>query len=337
MVTVAVQEDVDAILVSSYQGGHNEYFRYIIDSLKAQNANDILVFGGGGGVILLSEIEALQNYGVERLYHALDGQKIGIDGISDDIINKIKLFKENKVKHSHIVEDIITSNNTENHLSISRQLSFLETNADNEEILSKIRDLYKKYDKGKSLVLGVTGTGGSGKSSLIDEIIGRFNSFTDNIKIGVLAVDPSKSRTGGALLGDRIRYNQIYNLKFISEALQPVRVILKLENPSLIPLQRLICGFDIIIVETSGIGQGNSRIADISDYSMYIMTAEFGAPSQLEKIDMLDIANFIAINKFEKRGSEDALREVIIHHLRTHNIRVLSERHLKKMVCRFIR
>ncbi|MCX6154787.1 MAG: methylmalonyl-CoA mutase family protein [Candidatus Kapabacteria bacterium] len=322
VVTVAVQEDVDAILVSSYQGGHNEYFRYIIDSLKGQNANEILVFGGGGGVILPSEIDDLHAYGVERLYHALEGQKIGIDGITDDIINRINEFKANKKKAIEINESDISGNNTSNHLSIARQLSFFEENTASETNLADLRSIYKQNDRGRSLVLGVTGTGGSGKSSLIDEIIGRFNTFTENISIGILAVDPSKSRTGGALLGDRIRYNQIYNSKVFFRSFATRSSESELGNSVYDSIAVLkSCGFDLIIVETSGIGQGNSRIAEISDQSLYVMTSEFGAPSQLEKIDMLDIANYIAINKFEKRGSEDALREVIIHYLRTHNIK----------------
>lgn len=324
VITVAIQEDVDALLISSYQGGHNEYFRFLIDELNKYGASDKLVFGGGGGVILPSEIEDLEKYGVTRLYHALDGQKLGISGISDDIISRIK---ENKLKNkidvkSLISDDKIKNNESADVFSISRQLSFFEDN-DEQNNLDEIRDIFLKNDKNKSVVLGVTGTGGSGKSSVIDELIGRFLTFTENVKIGVLAVDPSKSKTGGALLGDRIRYNQVYNPRvfFRSFATRTSSNELSASLKDSINVLKS-CGYDLIIVETSGIGQGDSSVADISDYSMYVMTSEFGAPTQLEKIDMLDYANFIVINKYEKKGSEDAHREVIINYIRTHQLKV---------------
>ncbi len=320
VVSVALQEDADAVLISSYQGGHNEYFRYVVDSLKENGAPHILVFGGGGGVILPSEISDLENYGVTRIYHAVDGQKIGIDGIADDIITRIS---ENILSYGKFTvdESIIQNNNCSDYVSLSKQLTFIEDN-DDESKRTELRDLYGKFDKQKSLVLGVTGTGGSGKSSLIDEIIGKFISFTD-AKIGILAVDPSKSTTGGALLGDRIRYNQIYNNRvfFRSFATRKSKTEISVGlSDSILALKS--CGFDIIFVETSGIGQGDSNITSLVDKSLYVMTSEFGAPSQLEKIDMLDLADFVAINKFEKRGSEDAYREVKIHFLRNRNLKV---------------
>jgi len=324
VIRVAIQEDVDALLISSYQGGHNEYFRFLVDELKRLNASDKMIFGGGGGVILPSEIKALEDYGVARLYHAVDGQKIGIDGIADDIIKRIGEGKREKgvgklAESLQSSVESIKSNNVLKHFDIAKQISFFENLNDNSEDIAKIRKVYAEADKGKSLVLGVTGTGGSGKSSMIDEIIGRFIAYSENINIGVLAIDPSKTKTGGALLGDRIRYNQIYNdrvyfrsfatrnsMNELSTAIKDSIAVLK------------TCGFDIIIIETSGIGQGDSSISDVSDFSMYVMTAEYGAPSQLEKIDMLDMANFVVINKFEKMGSDDALREVKIHWLRNH-------------------
>ena len=316
VVTVALQEDADAILVSSYQGGHNEYFKYIVDLLKENNASDILVFGGGGGVILPSEIEDLQNYGIERIYHATDGQKIGIDGITDDIISRIKTKIDNKYNPDLITEELVKLNTTENLYSIAKQLTMLEDTEDR-ELLDIWRNIYLNNDKNNSLVIGITGTGGSGKSSLTDELIGKFISFTENTKIGVIAVDPTKSTTGGALLGDRIRFNQIYNNRvyFRSLATRGSKSEVTAGIKDSIDLLKS-CGFDIIIVETSGIGQGDSGVVDICDKSIYVMTAEFGAPSQLEKIDMLDKADFIIINKFEKRGSEDAFREVKINFLR---------------------
>jgi methylmalonyl-CoA mutase len=325
VVTVAIQEDADAVLVSSYQGGHNEYFRYVVDMLNDLGAGHIMVFGGGGGVILPKEIRALEDYGVTRIYHALDGQKIGIDGIADDVIERIKKFKEANPDAGRIEidEKLIASNPEMNHFDIARQLTFFE-NADREDKdVEKIRELFSKNDRGKSIVVGFTGTGGSGKSSLIDELIGRFLAFTNDIKVGVLAVDPSKSRTGGALLGDRIRYNQIYNdrVYFRSFATRgSVNMLSDAIHDSIAVLKS--CGVDIIVVETSGIGQGDSHIADVAEHTVYVMTAEFGGPSQLEKIDMLDVADRIVINKFEKIGSEDALREVKINYIRNHNIRM---------------
>ncbi len=323
VITVAIQEDVDALLISSYQGGHNEYFRYVVDELKRLNASDKLVFGGGGGVILPSEIKDLEDYGVTRLYHAIDGQKLGITGIAEDIIKRIEDFKQKKSDKFKISEKIIAENSTEKHFDIAKQISFFDNLNETSQDIEDIRNIYKKYDKNKTLVLGFTGTGGSGKSSLIDELIGRFITYTENVKIGVLAVDPSKSKTGGALLGDRIRYNQIYNDRvfFRSFATRNNSNVLSNSIKDAIAVLKS-CGFDIVIVETSGIGQGDSSITDISDYSTYVMTAEYGAPTQLEKIDMLDYANYIVINKFEKKGSEDALREVIIHYIRTHNLSV---------------
>ncbi|OGU13837.1 MAG: methylmalonyl-CoA mutase [Ignavibacteria bacterium GWA2_35_8] len=325
VITVAIQEDVDALLISSYQGGHNEYFRFLVDELKRLGATDKLIFGGGGGVILPAEIEALEKYGVNRLYHAVDGQKIGIDGISDDIIKRIQEFRKKKKNKAEIkiTEPYLKKNGIKNHYEIARQISFFENNTLKTKEYDSLRSLYKKQDKNKSIVIGITGTGGSGKSSLIDELIGRFMSFTENVHIGVLAVDPSKSKSGGALLGDRIRYNQIYNDRVYLRSFATRESINELSSSiqdSISVLKSF--GFDIIFVETSGIGQGDSSVTKISDYSMYVMTAEFGAPTQLEKIDMLDMADYIVINKFEKIGSEDALREVKVHYIRTHQLKV---------------
>jgi methylmalonyl-CoA mutase len=319
--TAALQEDVDAILISSYQGGHNEYFKYLVDLLRENGAGNKLVFGGGGGVILPEEIQALEEYGVTRIYHASDGQKIGIDGISDDIIARITSAIESKVIATEEPTAQLISNNDISHsYSLSKQITFFDTNIENDALLNKYREIYKNSDKKKSFVLGVTGTGGAGKSSLIDEIIGKFLTFTEKLTVGILAVDPSKSTTGGALLGDRIRYNQIYNgrIFFRSLAARGSREISSSIEDSIAVLKS--AGFDLIIVETPGIGQGDSAVVDIVDSSMYVMTAEFGAPSQLEKIDMLDKAEFIAINKFEKIGSEDAYREVMINFIRNRKV-----------------
>ena len=324
IIRTAIQEDADAILISSYQGGHNEFFKYIIDSLKEHNEENILVFGGGGGVILPSEIAELEKYGVEKIYHAVDGQKIGIDGIADNIIHRIKIHKEKSSADDSGVlsENELKKNSVENSFKVAKQISFFENNIDRQEITKSHRDLLDKYDQKKSIVIGVTGTGGSGKSSLIDELINRFLKITKDLNIGVLTVDPSKRISGGALLGDRIRYNNIYEdrVYFRSFATRKSASEISLALTDAIAVLKS-CGFDLIIVETSGIGQGDSQAVDVSDFSIYVMTAEYGAPSQLDKIDMLEIANYIVINKFEKPGSEDALREVIINYIRNHNIK----------------
>jgi isobutyryl-CoA mutase len=321
VIRVAIQEDVDALLISSYQGGHNEYFRFLVDELKRLGASEKMVFGGGGGVILPSEIKALEDYGVTRLYHAVDGQKIGIDGIADDIMERIKKKKE-EIKQSlvpDLTDEYLASNNVNKHFEIAKQITFFENYAEQSDKTEKIRDVLKKHDKGKSIVFGFTGTGGSGKSSLIDELIGRFMAYTEDVSVGVLAIDPSKSKSGGALLGDRIRYNQIYNDRVYLRSFASRQSMNELSTAIMDSIAVLkSCGFDIIIVETSGIGQGDSSVADVCDFPVYVMTAEFGAPSQLEKIDMLDIADYIVINKFEKTGSEDAFREVKINWIRNH-------------------
>ncbi len=325
VVTVAIQEDVDALLISSYQGGHNEYFRFLVDQLKEYGAEEKQIFGGGGGVILPSEIKALEEYGVTKLYHAVDGQKMGINGIADDIIRRIK-ENQPRIESKAIKEindDLIANNRTDQHFLISKQITYIEEKLPSRPNPNEIRNLFKKYDKGKSLVIGFTGPGGCGKSSLIDELIGRFLAYAPNISVAVLASDPTKSTTGGALLGDRIRYNHIYDNRVFFRSFATRNTgsdVGQFVHDSIDLLKS--CGFDLIFVETPGIGQGDSQIKSLADFSVYVMTAEFGAPSQLEKIDMLDLADFIVINKFEKVGSEDALREVIIHYIRTHQLKV---------------
>lgn len=325
ILTAAVQEGVDAILVSSYQGGHNEFFRYLVDRLRAISASNVLVFGGGGGVILPEEIEELQRHGVERIYHAVDGQSLGIHGIADDILERIRNARGRQ--HAELLpfapEDELRSANTRDHQKISQQLSYLEKNVGNADVLAGLRRLYKAHDRKTTFVFGVTGTGGCGKSSLIDELINRFLKVTENLSIGVLAVDPSKKLSGGAFLGDRIRYNNIDNDRvfFRSFATRESASELSRAVEDGVNVLRAY-GFDLVFVETSGIGQGDSQVTEICDHSIFVMTSEFGAPSQLEKIDMLDLADSIVINKFEKTGSEDAFRHVSSHYRRSRNIRV---------------
>jgi len=325
ILTVAIQEDVDAILVSSYQGGHNEFFRYLVDSLKKFSAERILVFGGGGGVILPAEIEELQAYGLARIYHATDGQKMGIQGIADDILARIRQAKAERLKPSAgpLSGDEIEELGVQDPLKIARQISSIEDHIDDVKKIEELRNLYRKHDKKRSFVLGVTGTGGSGKSSLIDELINRFLKISEDIHIGVLAVDPSRRLTGGAFLGDRIRYNNITSPRvyFRSFATRESSTELSRATAEAVHLLKA-CGFDLIFVETSGIRQGDSSVTDISQHSIYVMTAEYGSASQLEKIDMLDMADSIVINKIEKVGSEDAVRQIAQRYAKNKQIKI---------------
>jgi methylmalonyl-CoA mutase len=326
VVQSAIEEDVDAVLVSSYQGGHNEYFRYLVDLLKEKGADDILIFGGGGGVILPSEINALEEYGVERLYHAEDGRELGVHGIADDIISRIHRKRSNYNPVEKIKNEI-KKLTPQNKFLLGKILSAYESF----KHISEFNELDNKVSAlpdHASIVLGITGTGGSGKSSLTDELVLRFLKTSPDITIGIIAVDPSKSTGKGALLGDRIRMNTIYNERVYFRSFATRESGSELSTSAVDAVHVLKkAGFDLIIVETSGIGQGDNKITSVADYSMYVMTQEFGAPTQLDKINMLDLADFIVVNKSDHVGAEDALREVILKYIRTKNIKVnLSSR-----------
>ena len=323
VVKTAIEEDADAVLVSSYQGGHNEYFRYLVDLLKENRCQHILVFGGGGGVILPAEIKALETYGVARLYHADDGKTMGINGIADDIIERVE---ENisKLKPQRFLKDLeISKLTTSDRAAIARLISALEDAPENDADVQQILDELKKNDYPRPAVLGVTGTGGSGKSSVIDELVNRFLKVSPDVTIGILAADPSKSTTGGALLGDRIRMNSIQDDRVYMRSFATRGSTSEVSRASAQAVDVLAAaGFDVVILETSGIGQKDHSITDIADKSIYVMTAEYGAPSQLEKIDMLDLADFVVVNKCRKPGSEDAVREVTLRHIRSRKITV---------------
>src|SRR5690625_854761 len=311
VVSAAIQEDVQAIAVSSYQGGHMEYFKYIINLLKKQNAQHIRVFGGGGGTIIPREVKELHEYGVTWIFTPEDGREMGLQGM----INK--MLKESDFISPFNFEKEENQLYKGNHQSVARFISFLER--ESVDVKQRIQSKLSNYIDTRIPVLGITGTGGAGKSSLTDELIRRFVNEIPDKKIAIISVDPTKRKTGGALLGDRIRMNAIFSDQVymrslatrgskteLSEATQDVIDLLRTTN------------FDLIIVETSGIGQGDAEIDEISDISMYVMTAEFGAPTQLEKIDMIDYADFIVINKFEQKGSEDALNQVSKQYERSH-------------------
>jgi len=308
IVDAAVQEDVQGIAVSSYQGGHLEYFKYMIDLLKENGASDIRIFGGGGGVIVPEEIKELEDYGVAKIYSPEDGARLGLPGIIGDMIEKMgfspatdadlgSLAPSNKKLVARLISDM------ENYQTLSH-----EDRVVMDALKTKI---YEKSAGSKMPVLGITGTGGAGKSSLTDELILRILRHIKDISIAIISCDPSRRKTGGALLGDRIRMNAIGNDRVYMRSLGTR--FSSSEIPASLPDAIQVvkaAGFDLAIVETAGIGQGDSRIIDITDVSMYVMTSEFGAASQLEKIDMLDYADIVAVNKYEKRGSEDAVRDV---------------------------
>ena len=307
VVDAAIEEDAQGIAVSSYQGGHVEYFKYMVDMLKEKGADHIKVFGGGGGVIIPSEMDELHAYGVTRIYSPEDGAKMGLQGIINDMVQHMDYPC---VDFDALDYERLTLDNkrvTANFISAVQEACATEKNR-LETIVARI----KQVAEGREIpVIGLTGTGGAGKSSLTDELIIRILRDLEGVNIAIISCDPSRRKTGGALLGDRIRMNSIETGRVYMRSLATRRSQTELPEalPHAIDVARA-AGYDIIIVETAGIGQGDSRVVDLVDLSVYVMTAEYGAPSQLEKIDMLDYADIVAVNKYEKKGSEDALRDV---------------------------
>jgi len=313
VVNTAIQEDANAIAMTSYQGGHNEYFKYMYDLLKEKGAGHIKIFGGGGGVILPSEISALHEYGIERIYSPDDGRALGLQGMINDLVKRSDYAIGDKLNGeiNHLEE--------KNPTAIARIISSAENFP---EVAKETLDIiHEKNIDCKTPVLGITGTGGAGKSSLVDELVRRFLIDFPEKTIGLISVDPSKRKTGGALLGDRIRMNAINNPRVYMRSLATRQSNLALSKYVAEAIQVLKAAkYDIIILETSGIGQSDTEIMDHSDVSLYVMTPEFGAATQLEKIDMLDFADLVAINKFDKRGSLDALRDVKKQYQRNHQL-----------------
>ena len=301
VVRAALQEDADAIALSSYQGGHNEYFRYMIDMLRERNAGHIRVFGGGGGTITPEEISGLEAYGVERIYHPNDGMRMGLKEMIHDLVTRTKTQRK--------AAGIPPAIDPNDEISLAQMLSAIEEGLIEE---SKLVSLRKHWQlAGKVPVVGITGTGGAGKSSVVDELLNRFLSCFPQMRIAVLAVDPSRRRTGGALLGDRIRMNALRSMRVFMRSMATRRQHLATNAVLLDCIAFLKAqAFDLVIVETAGIGQSDSAIVDLVDFPMYVMTADYGAASQLEKIDMLDFADLVVLNKYDRRGAEDALRDV---------------------------
>ena len=324
VVNCAIQEDANAIAVTSYQGGHVEYFKYMYDLLKEKNCEHIKLFGGGGGVILPTEIEELHNYGITKIYSPDDGRSLGLQGMINDLLRQCDSPTSFLPKGADVdaVKKITSELILKDYKAIGQVISFAENhNEDFTKLFCSILPSAAEINVTNVPVLGITGTGGSGKSSLVDELVRRFLVDFKDKKIAIISVDPSKRKTGGALLGDRIRMNSINNERVYMRSLATRQSNLALSKYVQDAVN--ICkaaNFDLIILETSGIGQSDTEIVEHSNMSLYVMTPEYGAATQLEKIDMLDFADIIALNKFDKRGALDAIRDVKKQYKRNHNL-----------------
>ncbi|WP_430401102.1 methylmalonyl-CoA mutase family protein [Flavobacterium sp.] len=313
VVNTAIQEDANAIAMTSYQGGHTEYLKYMFDLLAEKGAGHIKIFAGGGGVILPVEIEELHAYGIEKVYSPDDGRAMGLQGMINDLVKRA----------DYPIGDKLTTEADHLENKNPREIARVISAAENfPEIAKPILDkIHKSNETSKIPVLGITGTGGAGKSSLVDELVRRFLIDFPEKTIGLISVDPSKRKTGGALLGDRIRMNAINNSRVYMRSLATRQSNLALSKYVAEAIQVLKAAkYDLIVLETSGIGQSDTEIMDHSDVSLYVMTPEFGAATQLEKIDMLDFADLVALNKFDKRGALDAIRDVKKQYQRNHNL-----------------
>ncbi len=307
IVDCALQEDVHGIAISSYQGGHVEFFKYMIDLLRENGGAHIKVFGGGGGVIVPSEIKELHEYGVTRIFSPEDGAKLGLQGMINEIVAAcdVDISRQNVPT----LEQVATGDMPRKVVALARLITALEAGT---LPAAARKDLHARAATTRAPALGITGTGGAGKSSLTDELIRRFRlDQDDKLRIAIISIDPSRRKSGGALLGDRIRMNAIHhpNIYMRSLATRDTGSEISKALPDVIAACR-VAGFDLVVIETSGIGQGDAAIVQLVDLSLYVMTPDFGAASQLEKIDMLDFADFVAINKSDRKGAKDALRDV---------------------------
>ncbi|HEY0231199.1 MAG TPA: cobalamin-dependent protein, partial [Dokdonella sp.] len=311
VVRAALQEDADAIALSSYQGGHVEYFKYMVDMLKERGAGHIRVFGGGGGTITPEEIRELQAYGVERIYHPNDGMHLGLVAMIEDVVTRARGAAEARVLGEAAAHETPAAQvPIEDEIAVGHALTAIEEGRHDAAQLDRLRKEWHLAGS-RTPVVGITGTGGAGKSSVVDELLLRFLHAFPDMRVAVLAVDPTRRRSGGALLGDRIRMNSLRSKRVFMRSMATRRQ----HAATSIVLKDCIAflkgqGYDLVIVETAGIGQSDSEIVDLVDFPMYVMTSDYGAASQLEKIDMIDFAELIVLNKFDKRGAEDALRDV---------------------------
>jgi methylmalonyl-CoA mutase len=315
VVDCAIQEDANAIAITSYQGGHTEYFKYMYDLLKERGCGHIKIFGGGGGVILPTEIAELHEYGISRIYSPDDGRAMGLQGMIDDLLQQSDYAVGNTLNGEigHIAD--------KDAKSIARLISAAENYHELPETQAMLKNIGEQAKASTTPVLGITGTGGAGKSSLVDEIVRRFLIDFPEKHIGIISVDPSKKKTGGALLGDRIRMNAIRNDRVYMRSMATRQSNLAVSKYIIDAVNILKAAhYDLIILETSGIGQSDTQITDYGDLNMYVMTPEYGAATQLEKIDMLDFADIVVINKFDKRGALDALRDVKKTFQRNHKL-----------------
>ena len=321
VVRAAIQEDADAIAISSYQGGHMEYFSYLLELLREYGAEHIKVFGGGGGTITLEEKEILESAGVCRIYHPAQGMEMGLVGMVDDLFSLAQNESPDNPKISVLKdkESFVLQSDINDEMRISQIISAIEDGSMPDDVLEELKTKWS-LTLNKSPVVGITGTGGAGKSSVVDELLERFLQQRPDIRIAVLAVDPTRRKTGGALLGDRIRMNSLTSANFYMRSMATRRQHLA-TNKVLgdVALYLRSVGYDLVLVETAGIGQSDSQIVDVVDLSIYVMTSDYGAATQLEKIDMIDYADVVILNKFEKRGSEDALRDIRKQWQRNHN------------------
>ncbi len=315
IVSAALQEGAHAVALSSYQGGHMEFFKYLIDLLKERGCGYVKVFGGGGGVIIPEEIRELEAYGVAKIFSPEDGKKMGLKGMIDYMIAAAGEVRFPAIDHDY------TKVRQKDPVVLGQLINLAEKAmaglvTDFERVISDLRNI-----SSPAPVVGITGTGGAGKSSLVDEFIGRFVNTYQDKSIAVISVDPSRTKSGGALLGDRIRMNHISNERVYMRSMATRRSRDELSEAihDAIDIMKA-AGFDLIVIETSGIGQGDAAVSKISDFSIYVMTSEFGAPSQLEKIDMLDFADMVIVNKFENEKAEDALKQVKKQYMRNHEL-----------------
>lgn len=325
IVTAAIQEDANAVCVSSYQGGHMEFFRYLYDSLKRRGVEHVTIFGGGGGTILPSEIETLQRYGISRLYHAEDGRRLGLRGIIKDAMSHVQTPFASESFYQALAHKL-RGNQVLSDLELAKGLTLVEQEQDFQHERAEVLAAAGPVLSRRTPIVGVTGPGGAGKSSLVDELVMRFQYCAPQVRIGILSFDPTKKTTGGALLGDRIRMNSIYSGQVFMRSMATRGASSEVGRAVSDALQLMQCaGFDWIILETVGTGQGDTAVVELADLSLYVMTSEYGASTQLEKIDMLDVADAVAINKFERMGSLDAFEDVLHAYAGARNQRVTKE------------